>query len=601
MSLTFVDERDTKELTKNHIPLKSTETRFSRVLLKIFVALVPLLFSFAAVAQIPNYSFIGQTVNKRSAATGEILSSGHLLEDSLIGQDEVIKVTMRYASDAVAYTRQGVLHSVERLMDFYYPSPDIILEYGGGLEITDLPLMVVLHAGQGTKDKAEDYARYWASMGFTVIAPTVRSDRLGINYCAAYPKTIYLSVQDIRGAIRMYSKLYDYSKMKLCDLRQLVSTHQQRVLLNHFRKSRSDGMSIFMVGKSYGGSMAFHTATRVLQESYEEYIWSDTPYIVQGIDGPVDLGNSGLLDDVGLSFAKNYPFPIDRLKGIVCRTAGVFYDIATIDYTNGANPVPGSFIHNTCDALVPYTSRTFIHNEGLCDADITRPDGSVDTSLTLFGSSPITENMAAAGVYSELITFCGGGHDSNKCNHDIIEGHASLFVRRILSHDYVPGDRVEQVYRYDFQNYSNQCCEIGDEYEFMLKCSCDETNPYNVIDLPYLSPDKCSLSTSCDLISLCDLEPIGLMGNHNGLLKTEDVFTMELINIADESFFKVMSPHKTLNELLIVDTTGRVLHKTSVDLEYGINIFPVPAELPTGQILIARLGSVKTVKFLLAP
>ena len=580
--------------------MNRTNTSRPYQLLKLFGALATILFSFSALAQIPNYGFIGQTVNKRSAATGEILSSGHLLEDSLIGQDEIVKVTMRYASDTVAYTRQGVLHPVVRLMDFYYPSPDIILEYGGGLEIEALPVMVVLHAGQGSKDTAEDYARYWASMGFTVIAPTVRSDRLGVNYCMAYPKTIYLTVQDLRAAIRVYSKLFDYSKLDPHDLQPLLPSREYGELVDMMRQSRTDGLSIFMVGKSYGGSTAYHTATRVNQSDFEEYIWTDTPYVVDGADGPVNLGQSGLLDDVGIPFIKNYPFAANRMRGVVCRTAGVFNNVESIDY-NVANRVPGSFIQNSCDALVPYYSRTFVHNEGLCDADLTLPDGTVDSSMVIMGSDAVTQHMQENGIYSELITFCGGGHDSNTCSQQLIDFHSTKFITRVLSGNYQPGIRMERVYRYHLQNYSDQCCQIGDEYGFMLKCSCDESNPYDVVDLPYKSPSECPMTASCELVSLCDLEPPGLGVNPGESLNGSQAFTMELINISDGTFLRIIAPYKTIEDLRFVDAIGRALHVSSVDLESGINILPIPEKLPTGQLLIARLGSVKAVKFQLAP
>lgn len=581
--------------------MKPTTTPLSNLFLKTFGALSLVLFSLAASAQIPNYGFIGETVNKRSAATGEILYSGHLLEDSLIGQNEIVKVTMRYASDTVAYTQLGVLHPVERLMDFYYPSKDIILEYGGGLEINNLPLMVVLHSGQGTKETTADYARYWAAMGYTVIAPTVRSDRLGVNYCMGYTKTIYTTVQDVRAALRVYSKLFDYSKLDPQELQPLLSSREEGELVDHLRQSRSDGMSIFMVGKSYGGSAAYHTSTRVNQQDFEEYLWADTPYIINGAVGAVDLGSSGLLDDVGIPFIKNYPLPYDRFRGIVCRTAGVLEDMESIDYSV-ANHVPGSFIQNTCDALVPYHSRSFVHNEGLCDADVTLPDGTQDTSMVLFGSDAITQHMEENGVYSELITFCGGGHTSNMCSQDISDFHSTKFITRILSGNYQQGTRFERVYRYHFQNYSDQCCRIGDEYGFMLKCSCDESNPYNVIDLPYLSPDECSESATCDLVlSLCDMEPPGLVENFGESVSGQEAFTMELINISDGTFFKIMAPYRAIEELRIVDAMGRVLYAAPINLDDGMNILPIPAKLPTAQILIARLGSVKAVKFQLAP
>lgn len=167
-------------------------------------------------AQIPGYDYIGQTVTKKIKATGEVVGSGELLKDPVFNPDlEVVKTTMRYAPDTMATRRSGQPYLVSRLMDFYYPTPKIALEYGNGTKVDHLPLMIVLHAGQGSKETSASYARYWASLGFTVIAPTVRSDRFGYDYCDCYRKSIYFALQDIRAAIRLYSMLYDYGKCRI--------------------------------------------------------------------------------------------------------------------------------------------------------------------------------------------------------------------------------------------------------------------------------------------------------------------------------------------------------------------------------------------------
>ncbi|MCL4281893.1 MAG: hypothetical protein KJZ58_06485 [Flavobacteriales bacterium] len=547
-------------------------------------------------AQIPGYDYIGQTVTKKIKATGEVVGSGELLKDPVFNPDlEVVKTTMRYAPDTMATRRSGQPYLVSRLMDFYYPTPKIALEYGNGTKVDHLPLMIVLHAGQGSKETSASYARYWASLGFTVIAPTVRSDRFGYDYCDCYRKSIYFALQDIRAAIRLYSMLYDYGQMPDSALAGVL-TSAQRVLVRKIRASHTDGHSIFMVGKSYGGTIAYHAATRTIQTAFEDYLWSDQPYEITGSGGPMNMGRSGGIDAVGMPYTAGYPFPADRIKGFMCRTAAVFDSVGTIRYGESANPVPGLFIHNTCDRLVPYNSRELVHYEGLCDADITWPGGETDSTFKLIGSEAISQHMQEAGVYSELMTFCGGGHDSNLCSDELIDAETAGFVRRILSGSYTPGDRLELVYRYDPANYSDQCCTIGSEYGFMLKCSCDTSNPYSVVDLPYITSADCPLTPSCQLTSLCDLQPPGLLGDE-GDAPWEERLLLRMNTGNEGVFFEVRSGKTGMYPFRITTADGREVATSTLHLEQGTNHLAIPTGLPRHTLLVGKVGNSLPLKF----
>lgn len=545
------------------------------------------------------FGFIGQVVIKRSAATGEVLGSGELLKDPLFDPNlEVKKLTLRYAPDTVATRRSGAVYTVSRLMDFYFPTPTINLEDTAGNAVNNLPLMVVLHSGSGSRETSAEYARYWASLGFTVIAPTVRSDRFGFDYCECYRKSFYTAIQDIRAAIRLYSKTYDLSLLNDSMLASTGTTPGQLNVIRKFRKSRTDGNAIFLIGKSYGGTIAYQAATRVQQEAFEDYLWANGPYIINGIQGPMNMGQGGAIDAVGVKTIRNYPFPASRIRGFISRTAAVFDSVETIDYGGSANPVPGLFIHNTCDKVVPYSQRDFVHNTGLCDADIVRPDGLADSTARMVGSSLITEHMHNAGVYSELLTFCGGGHDSNRCAEELIDSSSAAFVRRILSNAFIPGDRYERVYRYNEGNYSDQCCAIGDEYGFMLKCSCDTANPYSVVDLPYMDPSVCPMAPSCELTSLCDLQAPGLFGMD--VETTPVVLTIQLLNDGQAPYFNVGSYEAGTYGLRIMTMSGRMLYAAMLHLDVGTNHIALPAGLPTRELLIGALGNAAPVKFHLA-
>lgn len=555
--------------------------------------------SMSVSAQSPDYGYIGQTLTKRSAATGEILGSGELLKDPLFDPNlEIKKLTLRYAPDTVSTRRSGAVYTVSRMMDFYYPTPTIILEDTGGNVVDHLPLMVVLHSGSGSRETSAEYARYWASLGFTVIAPTVRSDRFGFDYCDCYRKSFYNAVQDIRAAIRLYSKTYDLSLLSDSTLAGTGTTPGQLNVIRKFRKSRTDGNAIFLIGKSYGGTIAYQAATRVQQEAFEGYLWANAPYIISGIQGPMNMGQSGAIDAVGVKSIKNYPFPADRIRGFISRTAAVFDSAGTIDYGGTANPVPGLFIHNTCDKVVPYTQRDFVHNTGLCDADVVLPGGTADSTARMVGSSLITEHMHNAGIYSELLTFCGGGHDSNRCVEELIDSSSAAFVRRILANAFTPGDRSERVYRFNEGNYSDQCCAIGDEYGFMLKCSCDAGNPYTVVDLPYMDPSVCPMAPTCELTSLCDLQAPELFGVDDEAVPA--ALTIKLVANGQTPYFDVRSSEAGTYGFRIMTMSGRMLHAATPHLDVGTNHIALPAGLPTRELLIGAVGNAPPVKFHLA-
>ena len=572
--------------------MKNSNTRKAVILTWAF--LLPMLHGIFA--QVPGYGYIGQTVTKKMKATGVVLGTGELLKDQLFDPElEVKKLTLRYAPDTMATRRSGLPYLVPRLMDFYYPTPNISLEYADGTEVDHLPLMIVLHAGKGDKESSASYARYWASLGFTVIAPTVRSDRFGFEYCDCYRKSIYYAVQDIRAAIRLYSKVYDYSQLTDSQLVGIVTPGQNHII-KKFRNSHTDGHSMFLIGRSYGGTIAYHAATRVDQTAFEDYMWSDQPYVIDGSGGPMNMGQSGGIDAVGMPYTANYPFPADRIKGFISRTAAVFDSVGTIHYGESANPVPGLFIHNTCDKLVPYSHRELVHFDGLCDADVTLPGGVMDTTTSLDGSELITQHMQQAGIYSELMTFCGGGHDSNICSDELIDTETADFVRRILSGAYTPGDRLERVYRYDPANYSDQCCAIGSEYGFLLKCSCDASNPYNVVDLPYAPPSECPMAPSCELTSLCDLQPPGMFGDEaDAPLGERLLLRMNADN--EGAYFEVESETAGIYTLRITTADGRELVVSTPYLQQGTNRVMMPAGLPKHTLLVGKVGNSLPLKF----
>ncbi|MCH2213733.1 MAG: alpha/beta hydrolase [Flavobacteriales bacterium] len=545
------------------------------------IILVVLISRASLQGQNADYGFLGEQVFLLEN-NADTLTSGLLLEDNIFTNEQIDVITVRYDSDTVVTNRNGNQVQVQRLFDIYAPKDDLSLVYADG-NIDQLPVMLVLHAGQGNKQTIADYAYEWAVRGYIVLSPSYRSDRLGVGYCHTYAKSIYLAAQDISAVIRTFSFLYDdlQSSNPIVDDNELAG-------------KPIDGHSIFMSGKSWGGTSAFHAASRLIQEQWEDYLGAGEPYIVNGLEGPIDIGDSGGLHSTGRNQISNYEMPYDRIKGAICRTAAIFSD-DQINYSVSPNKVPICFIIGTCDKIVPYVSRTTLGQDGLCDADLTYPDGTEVNSFTLYGPDYISERMAEADVYSKIITFCGGGHDTNGCVNELIERRGTDFIVDILSDEILPGVTDDIIYRYDFANYSNQCCDIGENYSYIEKCDCTDDNPFEVTDLEFIDMDGCDFLNECEIESICSLEPLS-----DGFIEPIDITSnVSIVKCEQGVCLQLSSIGQTSLEFEYFSVEGKELYNVVQNIEAGTNIIPVPSILPVNSVVILKIEGYKRIKFFL--
>jgi hypothetical protein len=542
-----------------------------------------------------NYAWIGTPVQKTNATTNEVLGTGLMLLEPVLTTQEVKKVEIRYAPDTTAINQGGNTVQVQRIMDFYYPDQQLTFT-AAGEPITKLPVVVILHAGNGNRFTAANQAIDMAVRGYCVLVPTYRSDRSVANYCQGFEKTVYNGVQDIRAAIRMLTKFYE---VRVNDGPQAIESQLGSNAVpaaNEVASSRCDVQTLFLSGFSNGGSNAFHLATRVLQSHWADYYNSTEPYVVTGELGPANFGQNGSLDATGIPFIAGYPMPIQHLRGSISRTAGVGM-LEHINYATHPNPVPVCFIHGTCDRIIPYQSGSLVGSDELCDARITFPGGEQDSIVNLFGSMPIAFEMAQQGGYAELYTFCGGGHVSNQCITALLNVEVCQFMQRILQGNTTPGQVLEKVYRYHTNNYSNQCCDIGEAYTYLEKCSCGDENPFTVTDLPYTTMNACQFTNPCGIVDYCALEPTAVF-NPNAQL----AFGKPAVVFSDGSpalsFFVSASAAITLE---VYDHRGVRLHSEVVRATAGINTWPLPAELPVRSLLIGGSPQTGYTKWVLQP
>ena len=530
----------------------------------------------------PDYGYLGEIVHVVNIG-GDTLNDGQLLKEDILTDDQIEKFTYRYDSDTVITNRNGVEVDVFRLFDIYLPD-DSLSFVQNGQEIEDLPVMVILHSGQGDKESAAENGLKWARRGYCAVVPSYRSDRLGKDYCFIYIKSLYLAAQDVSAVVRSLSYIYDDSKSPAPQLES-----------NPFVNRPIDGTSIFLSGFSYGGTTALHLVTRMVQEQWEPFLGNDGGYVIDGVEGPLEIGDGGPLHSTGRPFIEGYEFPFDRIKGAMSRTAAMMDD-DQLNLSLSPVKVPVQIVTGTCDLIIPYDQRTFYNDEGLCDARVEFPDGSADTSITFYGAQYISDKFDEADIYHEILTFCNGGHTSNPCVMDYINDAEIGFVTRILKEEFDHADIYEEVYRYSFENYSNQCCEIGDDYSYLEKCSCSDDNPYEVTDLEYIDMPACQFINECDLDSICDLLPLS-----SGVLDHPSITSnIVLTQFGGRPALKLFSVEN--KNLLFTYRTpdGKVYYEKPEMLIQGVNHVIIPESLPRKSIIILQIEGFQPTKFYLS-
>jgi hypothetical protein len=514
---------------------------------------------------------------------GDTISTGNLLKEDMLTDDQIEVFTFRYDSDTVITNRNGMEVPVSRKFDIYMPNDSLTLSYSGG-DVNALPVIIILHSGQGDKESSAPNGLTWARRGYVVVVPSYRSDRLGADYCYIYTKSLYLAAQDISAIVRSFSFLYDDSLLP-----------EPLVEDNPLKGRPVDGESLFYSGFSYGGSAGFHSASRMVQEQWESYLGAGEEYKVDGEDGEIELGDGGLLHSTGRFFIDDYEFPYERLKGVMSRTAAIFKP-EQLNFSLSPVKVPVQIVCGTCDQIIPYEQRDFVNDDGLCDARVTFPDGTSDTTITFYGPQYISDVMDEADVYHEIITFCNGGHTTNPCVMDYINDAEIRFVTTILKDEIDHSVVYDEVYRYQFENYSNQCCELADgDYAYLAKCDCDPENPFEPIDLPYIPTPNCQFMNECGLDSLCALVPLS-----DGFFEQSGITSnMGLVKCETGLCLQFASDNEEVLTFTYFTEEGKELLQTNVRVNQGINTIPVPDVLPRNRTIILRIEGYNNIKFFL--
>ena len=517
-------------------------------------------------------------------ADGQILSSGEYLTDNLFTNDQIKVLTIMYADDVLSYNNAGNEIVVDRLLDVYYPADSLTVLQQNGDTLQRMPVVFLLHSKNGTKESISTKAYEYAARGMVAVTMNYRSDDEPVSYCLKVEGMVYKSIQDVRAAIRTFT-VYTTLSRQNTDA-EIITNYGTSFLpiAQILRTIRADLNSYFIGGYSYGSTIALNTILRANQDDFPAYLYSEGGITITGAAGEHHFPEYGLLDDVGSTLVSGFPFPVERFKGVICRTSLVT-DMDIVDFSGHPHPVPVCFFHGTCDALIPYEGRTLTTYDpetDFCDPHHTViSSGETVNSLPLHGSYKIKQALAAENSYYEMYTFCGGGHNTNDCVNDLIYEKSFAFIKNAICNGINWAQPKEQSYLFDPVNYSDQCCTDTAVVDLLNRppCLCDSDNPPILLDpVEFCAMNQCPdleyCPTAIDSRSISDFQVQITSQNQH-----EIELTISASAHIGELPFKIFSPQ------------GKLLLSQKLNVVSGTTHFRIPISLPAA-IYVYQAGPV---------
>ena len=560
--------------------------------LKIILSLLSLIiFNYAKGQGVPDGCYKDVSITNQN---GVVISQGKLFRDTLFENDYIQNITIRYAADAPTINRDGDSVLTDREMDIYYPTNVLSIKNVDGTEIDKLPVLFITPQFRGDRTAVVVQAQNFASTGFIVVAFTYRSDFSGyedssaFRYCMDVPSLTYEGGQDMRAAVRMFSKASADSRV--LDMDQMVALYgdSAQSWALKLKNLREDTSTYLFTGYSFGSTVALNTLMRKSQSDWYSYLYATDTVSVTGMYGIKHYGNYGLLDAVGLPAIDNYPFPWDKIKGLIVNNP-IVYDTTHFNFNNHPHQFPIAFIHGTCDSHLPYNHTDVTGTDGRCDAIVTDLEtGVTDTSFSMYGSYFITHLLRENGYKYEFYTFCGAGHNSGALWPHL----RSLISFSFLSRAYCESisSSYEVAYKYDLHNFSNQCCNGVDPNSSAYYFKCDCTSPNPPIELAYYH-NSTSDSLFCPVDFYCDSSHLNVR---------EVLFNSNSIHIYSPEHQKVTldisaSKHGQ-NSVFIFNILGKILYNSQITYPEGNSSFNLPLQVGQSQILFYQFGD-QTGKF----
>lgn len=437
-------------------------------------------FVSPAVSAQPDFS-CAETVKIVKRGNGDLVNEGVLLSDTLFAEDQIKKFTLRYAPDAEIVAKLGDSLVVDRQMDIYYPTNLLTILDDDDNPVNELPVLFIAPQFSGLREASAHHAITYSQLGYISVVFSYRSDFSGYAdssafiYCIDVPSITYFGVQDMRAAIRMFTRATEDSKQ--LTYFQLIQKYGEYAysFVPKLRPLRADMQKYLVTGFSFGSTVVLNGLVRNNQSDWPSYLYTDSIMEITGLFGDKTYGNHGLLDDQGTEWTEDEPFPWSRIQGAFCNNA-ITFEMAHINFNDHSTTFPIAFMHGTCDAHLFYNVDSVTGLNGVCVAEYDNlTSGESSTAYTLHGSYAVSKKLEQTGNIYELYTLCGAGHNSGALWPELKTDIAYGFLKRAYCHQIE--NSFEQAYKLDLLNFSNQCCLDNHPKPYLEQCDCNSLNP----------------------------------------------------------------------------------------------------------------------------
>lgn len=516
------------------------------------------------------------------------VSEGILLWDTLFTANQIIKTTLKYAPDVQLVAKLGDSLVLNRSMDIYYPTNTLLILDELNNPVNKLPVLFIAPQFSGLREAAANHAIAYSQLGYITVVFSYRSDFSGYQdssaflYCADIPTITYLGAQDMRAAIRTFTRAVEDAKNLTSN--ELTDKYGQAPasLRSRLKNLRADMQSYFATGFSFGSTVVLNALLRNNETDWPSYLYTDSVMLVDGIFGEKAYGNYGPLDGVGMGFIRNEPFPWERIKGVFCNNASSF-ELSGLNFDDHPNTFPIGFMHGTCDAHLFYDVDSIVNKNGSCyPLYLNVKTGEWITAFTNYGSYPISQQLNQLGAASEMYTFCGAGHDSGALWPVLKSQIGYGFFKRA----YCEGiqESFTQAYKLSLENFSAQCCKNSIPQPYSENCDCAGPNPPIELGV-YKNSSSGTLYCPVDFYCPTETNFLNISTNERDL-DVNVYFGRESFNL------EIQAPESGRDIFMACDVLGRVLIQRPIEYPQGKSSVVIAVPERYKGILMYRIGTV---------
>ncbi len=549
---------------------------------------ISLMLAASSYALSQSQTVCNETMRIVNRSDNSQVNEGVLLWDTLFTENQIEKLTLKYASNVTLVSKLGDHLILDRSMDIYYPTNSVLILDESNNSIKELPIIFIAPQFSGLRENSAKQAIAYSQLGYISVVFSYRSDFSGYQdssaflYCIDIPTVTYLGAQDMRAAIRTFTRaVTDAKHLTNSELTQKYGQFPTSYLAK-LKYLRADMQNYFVTGFSFGSTVAFNALMRNNESDWPSYLYTDSTMLIDGVFGAKTYGNYGSLDSVGSKNIRNDPFPWERIKGLFLNNASTF-ELSRINFNDHPSTFPIGFLHGTCDAHLFYNVDSIVGLNGSCYPQYQNlTTGEFTTSFMNYGSFAISQRLNQLGAVTEMYTFCGAGHDSGAIWPALKTQIGWGFLKRAYCEGITQS--YAQAYKLSLENFSAQCCEGAMPKPYLENCDCNGPNPPIQLDI---YTNSTSGTLFCPVDFYCP-DP----GNFLGVSPSEFEGNRK-VYFGHESFnLEIQAPEAGREVFVAFDVLGRVLIKQFIDFPEGSSTYILPVPDRYRGILMYRFGSV---------